>query len=243
MGRNYDMIFPEYIKDAWDHNGLFNPVIVGERREGKTSYALKGIQGFFHRFMDMTEDEAWEEALDRTFFQIENVIDEIYEWSQKTGERTPVILWDDAGVHGSKYHYMSHQKQAQLLKGMMDTVGTVTACLALTTPVDSGILKFLNEYNNHKIQINKRNGQTARRAVIYKWKSTPMNQRYTKRLGHDDYTYHIPNKWHEKYAPKREELAAEAMAELREEIKEAHKGQPDVAEEKIEELEEKLAVS
>ncbi|MFP4006327.1 MAG: hypothetical protein ACLFUR_06450 [Candidatus Hadarchaeia archaeon] len=213
--KKYDLVLTDRIEKAWDSGEVISAFVEGKRGYGKSAYCLKVAQSFYYR-QGYDFDEAWEKALDSIYFKMDNIIDVMDEYSDDVGKRTPIIIWDDIGIHANKYTYFNKMKETEMLKGLMDVIRTITAAMLMTTPSHKGILKFLKEYDNHVIQISKRNSNYARKATGYEKYTLPSGTPRIAKDFEDYFECYVPKQYYDRYQPKREKLAEEKIQEIKE---------------------------
>lgn len=127
-------------KHPWEFIG---GVIYGPRRIGKSLYAIKTLMQFLES-MGVDEERAWTLALRLTYFDpTDFVIDTVLLAMDR--KKVPCMILDDAGVGFSGSQWFSNRETAVALKSVLDTLGTVTTGLILTTPQMN---KIMNEFSD-----------------------------------------------------------------------------------------------
>jgi hypothetical protein len=217
--KEYDLVLTDRIEKAWNSGEVISAFVEGKRGYGKSAYCLKVAQSFYYR-RGNSFHEAWEKALDSIYFRLDDIIEVMDEYSDDVGKRVPIIIWDDVGIHANKYTYFDNMKETEMLKGLMDVIRTITSAMLMTTPSHKGILKFLKEYDNHVIQISKQNGQYLRKATGYEKYTLPSGTPRIAKDFEDHFSCFVPNKYYNKYQPKREKLAEEKIQEIKATAKE-----------------------
>jgi len=184
----------EYIINERPH-GFLGAIIWGNRSIGKTVYALKVAKQLF-MIDGYDEDESWQKAIDSCVFLIDDLVKAVKQHDYKN--KAPIIIWDDAGFHGSGMLYHIHMAQAMLLKGISDTIRSSTQSLILTTPSVKGLMGFLTDYGDYEIKITKNYGW-QREAKIVKERIEPWGKRRRIDKGTDAFSAYMPNKWYHNY--------------------------------------------
>lgn len=199
----------EYILKERPH-GFVGAIVWGNRSIGKTVYALKIARQLF--LIDgYSDNEAWQKALDSCVFLIDDLIKVVKQHDYKN--KAPIIIWDDAGFHGSGMLYHVHMAQAMLLKGIADTVRSSTESFILTTPSIKGLMSFLTNYGDYEIKITKNYGW-QREAKLIKERIEPWGKRRRIDKGTDGFSAYVPNKWYHEYMTRRDRYKDIIMKEI-----------------------------
>lgn len=199
----------EYILNERPH-GFLGAIIWGNRSIGKSIYAIKVARKLF--ILDgYSEDESWGKAIDSCVFLIEDLITVVRKHDYKN--KAPIIIWDDAGFHGSGMLYHVHMAHAMLLKGISDTVRTSTQCLLLTAPSTKGLMSFLTNYGDYEIKITKNRGW-QREAKLVKERIEHWGKRRKIDKGTDSFSTYMPNKWYHIYMEKRNRYKEMILKEI-----------------------------
>lgn len=191
MGESY---FTTIIRDAIENKGYLGIIVYGAQGYGKSTYALQ----LTHRILG-----SWEKVLNSLCF----TIDEVNSYLSQE-ERQKILIWDDAGVHANKYIYYDEREKVKTLSGLLDTIRTFLACLILTTPTPSKLLKPIRELPFYYAKIVQ-NKDIYRRAKIYKREYVP-DKLYTKLVAEDYFTCRLPDWFYIKYDRIRDDYAREA---------------------------------
>ncbi len=111
--------------------------IIGKQGVGKTTYALLVMYEVY---------QDWDRVLHYTVFDPREVLPEFRE-ALKTGKRIPVVLFDDAGFHLSKYLWSvdrDSQRLALTINALFNLIRTICAATIFTSP-DLDVLKELRK--------------------------------------------------------------------------------------------------
>jgi hypothetical protein len=179
-------------------NGFVGAVVEGKRSIGKSSYTIKVCKEVFKELEDCSENTAYQLALDHIVFSLDDLI-RILSTARKKHEMIPVLVWDDAGVHGSSLQYFINLKGVQHMKAITDTVRTATTGLLLTCPDREGLLKILRGYNDYLVTITKLNGYYLRSARGYNVYKLPSGMKRVYRNFDDRYSCYLPKWVYNKY--------------------------------------------
>jgi hypothetical protein len=201
----------EYILKARPH-GFVGAIIWGDRSIGKSAYALKvAHQLFLHD--GCSDKEAWENAIDSCVFLIEDLILKVRQYNYRN--RAKIIIWDDAGYHGSGLLYFLNLANAMMLKGITDTLRTSTESFLLTTPSTKSLISFLKDYGDYEIKIVKDRGW-ERLAHLRKERIEPWGKKRKIDRGTDAFSAYMPNEYYHKYMRQRDRYKEIILREIEE---------------------------
>ena len=150
-------------------------------------------------------------AIDSCVFLIDDLIKVVRKHNYQN--KAKIIIWDDAGFHGSGMLYHVHMAKAMLLKGLADTVRTSTDSFLLTAPSTKGLMSFLTEYGDYEIKITGDWGW-EREAKITKDRREPWGHNRPVSKGTDSFSAYIPNKWYHKYMERRDRYKEIILKEI-----------------------------
>jgi hypothetical protein len=196
-------VLTQRIRDANHGGGFFGAIIYGPQRLGKSSYAIQTLKQIYGD---------WDVALDHTLFDLREVVERI---EGVSGDRIPVICWDDAGVHANKMLYFANRGLTQYLQHLIDVVGINLGSLLITTPSPENLLKALRGYEFHRIKIYRRDGYGGRIAVGYQSSLFPSGMRLIRRKFRDEFKVKLPDDVWQKYLKKRQSYLKVAIENLR----------------------------
>jgi hypothetical protein len=192
-------------------NGFVSGVIVGERRKGKSAYAMKVGAKICKIIYGLPDDDCWEYALSCFVFGPNNLSDRIEE-NNKKDVLSPYWVIDDATVHFNPILFFINPFLYSYLQGIFDTIGTVVNGLVLTCPKKQRLMKGLRVYDDLTIHIIKDIGPTPGYERIARgilWFTMPDDkQRYRKQF-EDHYSCYIPQDVYNKYLKTRKHYLKE----------------------------------
>lgn len=197
------------------NNGFTSATITGERRVGKTMYALQTVFQICRAYLGMNETESWNTALNSVVFTMDDLVKIIKRHNYKN--RRNFVIWDDSGVYGSGLLYQYNIDSAMVLKALMDTVGTRVRMMLLTCPDSEGLMKFLRRYQDYLININvygATHGANGRLATVLKPYRAKNLARRWGRGWNDEFNVHIDNEIYGRYVEKRDSYADTIIKEL-----------------------------
>lgn len=179
-------------------------IVYGKQRLGKTIYTMQVAYDIFRD---------WEKVLDCMKFRINDVLMTIRD-AVREDRIIPFMIWDDAGVYGSKYLYFNNKRVAMLLQGLFDVVGTAVKCFMMTTPNSGNLLKSIRDYEFYRIKITKANSEDWRTATGYANILLPSGTINIRKEFQDTYKVKIPDDIYNRYVKIRKSYLADAMTNL-----------------------------
>jgi len=118
----------------YDFESLF---IIGPQGMGKTTYAMLVAYEVY---------KDWDKVLEFLAFDPREVLPKFRE-ALRAGKRIPLVIFDDAGIHLSKYLWSidrESQQIAMLMNAFYNVIRTVCAAVIFTSP-DMDVLKELRK--------------------------------------------------------------------------------------------------
>lgn len=197
-------------------NGFVGALIVGKRGIGKSTYGLIVLHEIYIK-LGYTENQAWREALNRCLFHLKDVID-FLEQSALSDDKEIALLWDDTGIYASGMSYFSNFKMVERLKSVLDVVRSSLSGLIMTTPSQSGILGFLNQYDDYLVTIKYARSGYDRIATGYIRRTLPSGKRLVYKRYVDYYSCYIPKWVYDLYNQKRKQCYSELLKQLKESV-------------------------
>jgi len=172
-------------------DGFIGAVVQGERGQGKSMYAYKVMAKVYYTLGEYrsistgevvkvdTEEDAYKGSLEHMIFSPAELIS-IFKYNNANDYVTPVLCLDDATVHFNNYKFFVDLFEVILLKGLFDTIRTVATGLLMTCPKRRGLLSFLRDYDDLKIDIKKGTGGESynRIARAYQFNWYPDDRKY-----------------------------------------------------------------
>lgn len=191
------------------HYIKYNPemiaaIVYGKQRLGKTIYAMQVAY-------DIYRD--WDVVQDNMYFKINDVLLAIRN-AVKENRIVPIMIWDDAGVYGSKYLYFNNKRVAMLLQGLFDVVGTAVKCFLMTTPNAGNLLKSIRDYEFYRIKIAKANDRDERAATGYANILLPSGTINIRKEFIDTYRTKIPDDVYARYVKIRKSYLGDVLDNL-----------------------------
>jgi len=133
-------------------SGFIGAIIEGERGYGKSSYALKVMAQVYKTIEELSDDDAWDKAIDCMIFSMQELSSHI-KYNIDNDIVTPAWCLDDATVHFSSYKFFTNLYEVILIHGMFDTIRTACTGLLLTCPKRDLLLAALRNYDDYEVEI------------------------------------------------------------------------------------------
>jgi hypothetical protein len=169
---------------AYKLGGFMAAVVYGKQGSGKSVYTIKvgydalrrlGILGPHHTTRDVYKRYM--------FFTARQLISKA---RRGRDQRIPLLIWDDAGVHGGSYMFFTDPLMAKAIADTFKVIRTRVSALLMSTPNPSDILKPLRGTDVYIIYI-KELDDTWSRAHGYMIKVLPSGTRRIKKLYVEDF--------------------------------------------------------
>lgn len=205
------LILARLVESAINRYDFVSAFIVGPQGAGKTTYAMLVAHEVYGD---------WGRVLEHLYFDPREVLP-VFEKSLESGERIPLVIFDDAGLHLSKYLISSSREGfhlTRLLNGLVNLARTLTAGIIYTSP-DMDILKELRKKAWIIAEPTAPHGlgKPERRVKLYRKRISPSGKVYVHKLGYDLYRLdQIPMWVRERYEEKRRGAMKPLIRQLRE---------------------------
>jgi hypothetical protein len=120
------LTFSKKVKQAYRNYGFESLFIIGQQGMGKTTYALLVL---YEVYRD------WDKVLEYTFFDLPSAIP-VFEEAIRERKRIPVVLFDDAGIHLSKYLWFSAEGRGLIMwfNAFYNIIRSVVSAVIFTSP-------------------------------------------------------------------------------------------------------------
>lgn len=117
------------IRQTVEEDGFQAFILIGGKGHGKSTYSIKTVAYYFMYYEGYSCGEAYLAALDRLAFTAEELLDRI----ERYGD---IVIWDDAGLHGSTYLWFDQAGQEYLkaLVDWYDVARTDVKAIIMSTP-------------------------------------------------------------------------------------------------------------
>jgi len=134
-GEGYTIL--DILLAAITSNGYEQIAIIGDYGSGKSTLASWLLYAVFSA---LGYEDPWRQAYFHTVFTVEE-FDELKDVYRSQGARAPIVLWDDAGLHLSKYRY--GEDEIKTLTDYMQAIREDVAVLLFTMNETEDIVKRL----------------------------------------------------------------------------------------------------
>lgn len=169
----------------------------------------------YQTMYDCNDKEAYEHALHHIVFDLDDVVRTLREARQKE-KMIPVLVWDDAGIHGSSIQWFLNMRGIQEMKAVTDTVRSATSGFLLNCPDREGLTKVLRGYNDYLVTITKLQTPYTRSARGYNIYKLPSGMKRIYRNFDDRYSCYLPKEVYEKYMKERHKYLDRALDAIEE---------------------------
>ncbi len=186
---------------------FFMAVIYGEKEVGKSVYAMKVAKQILGD---------WEKVLDSIVFRLEDLIEALREGVY--GKRLELLIWDDAGVHGSKYTWFTDRELYERLSNFWDTIREAVRVLLITTPTPRKLARFLRDEEYYVVRVRPHGsieGVPRSKAIIYKQVVLPSGLTFPRKTGMvDTFRVRVPDDVYRRYHAMRKHYTVETFEAL-----------------------------
>ncbi len=203
------LILARMIRSAYKRYDFVSAFVIGPQGMGKTTYAMLVAYEIYRD---------WDAVLDNLFFDPREALG-LFKVALKGGWRREVVIFDDAGLHLSKYLISSSREGfhiTRLLNGLINLARTLVAGIIYTSP-DMDILKELRKKAWIVAEPTAPHGvsKPERLAKLYRKRIAPSGRVYIHKLGYDAYRLDaIPSDVRKEYEEKRRAAMEPLLEEL-----------------------------
>ena len=203
------LILSKIINRAYTRYDFTTAFIIGPQGIGKTTYAMLILHEIYRD---------WDKVLEHVVFDPREVLPKFMR-ALFNRERIKAVLFDDAGLHLSKYLLSSNREGFHLVRsinGLINLARTITAAIIYTSP-DMDILKELRKKAWIVAEITTPHGYSVpeRVAKLYRKRIAPSGKVYIHKLGYDAYDLRaIPADVRKEYEEKRRAAMEPLLQEL-----------------------------
>jgi len=223
--KEWDLQLSKKIVVSRKHNSFMSALTKGRRSSGKSCYNIKGMAHAHFIHDGMSEDDAWQKAIDDIIFRPDELTNRVRK-NIKNDEISLCWCIDDAAVHFSSHLFFINIFQNALLNATFDTIRTVVTALLVNCPSKLRLMKALREYDDFEIALYRRpscpNDSYSRKAVCIQWYSLPDGKRKFRKSFEDYFSCYIPDWVYNKYMYKRKKYLETISDELDILYKELH---------------------
>lgn len=211
------LTFTKRVLQAYKRYGFESLFIIGPQGSGKTTYALLVL---YEVYRD------WDKVLEHTFFDLPRAIEKL-EKAFDSGERLPVILFDDAGIHLSKYLWFSPEGRALVMwfNAFYNLIRTVCSAVIFTSPDMDTMVEIRKKswwVGEPRLPRHASSNQHVREMVLYKKRITVTGQVFATKRAIDIYKLDaIPSSVRQRYEEKRREALRKTLELLKDAMRRA----------------------
>ena len=205
------LILPRYIFGRARSGGVTIAMIYGELGAGKSTYAMHVAWELLTRypvrvptpgFRKLPRGEQYRVIMESYLvFTVEELLERIGNASWEN--RHPILIWDDAGVHGSSLLFFTNRKAYQALSAIIQTIRTRTAALLITAPLPGMVAKQVRSLPETLVVLVERVDGERSRALGFIQKQGPRRQ-YFSLAFIDVFRRRLPDDFYPVYMRKRD---------------------------------------
>jgi len=223
---DYGIIHPEYTLEdylihAVDNNGYETVCIHGTQGSGKSNRMLQiGAWVMFHVLKKRlgqipTEKEIWEAVLELIVFKPSTFVTRLEEVPR--GERLPILLWDDIGVHYTSSTFKTDITQYSAVDATWAAIRTKVAVVVVTIPIIGRLAKNVKDNLTFEIFLGRNQKEQVRRLFYLPGTQRIDSNLFKPILGEPEIfdLYIVPQWVWNRYWDMRLDLTEEALAILK----------------------------
>jgi len=218
--KHMPLILARKIRSAYYRYDFESAFIIGQQGYGKTTYAMLVLYELY--------DGDWDKVLQHVVFDPQEILPRFKE-ALKTGKRIKAVVFDDAGLHLSKYLIHTGEqgfKLTMVINALFNLIRTICAGVIFTSP-DMDVLKELRKKSWIVGTPAAPHGKNApyRQMLLFRKTIHPSGRVYVAKIGVDEYRLDvIPRDVRKQYEEKRK-AAMEPLLNRLEELLEKQKKQ------------------
>lgn len=202
--------------------GFIGAIVYAPRGYGKSSFTLQTLFDLFYNGYGLNKERAWNEALNRTLFDLPEIVERL-QTELNNDKPTQALIFDDSGVYFSGQAYGFRYKWHSLLKSFLDTLRLGTSAVLMTTPNTKDLASYVRRHDDYFVKILKRSSDFRRTARIYRQHTLPSGTKRIYREHETEYNCKLPDWVYQKYTKKRKEMLNRIIKEMSQEIEEDEK--------------------
>lgn len=220
MTKSKNLWLADRIIEAYRANGFVSAIIFGKQGTGKTTYALKTARDVFATIMNKDKNDVWNLVEAHTVLDLQKAVPIIRDAVQ-TGQKVPVIIFDDASIWLSKYIW--YKKYMLKLYRLYAIMRNIVAGVIFTTPSPNDIALFLREKGWYQIKVTWKNKKDKIALAqlytksLYRNNSGQFVEKH-KYKAIDEYKVELPNAIYQRHIQTRLEIEARLINELASEL-------------------------
>ena len=198
----------------YKRGGFMTAVVYGNQGAGKSVYTIKVARDAFQR-LGINVD--YKTIIKQYMaFLADDIIRLIRRGSWQN--RIPVIIWDDAGVHGDATLFRLDPVMAKLLADVFRTARTRVSGVLMSTPDSDDILRRIRAGTDKYIVYIVEADDVWSIAHIYVTKKLPSGKTLIYKVAEEEFKRHLPV--YDFYLQYRDRYAEEALEKLEERLQE-----------------------
>gem|GEM_PF-5411920 len=172
------------IVQAYKSGGFIAAVVYGKQGAGKSVYTIKVAYDALRRLGILGHNSTTRDVYRRYMFYLARQL--IGKVRRAKSSRIPVLIWDDAGVHGGSWLFFTDPFLAKAITDTFKVIRTRVAALLMSTPNPGDILKPLRGTDIYIVYIQEIN-EVWSRAHGYVIKILPSGTRRIRKMYVEDF--------------------------------------------------------
>ncbi len=212
-------VLASFIVTAYRRESFVAAIIYGKQGAGKSVYSIKVGFDALRRLGFLKPHHSTREVF--KYYMIFSAMQLIHRVREARGSRIPLLIWDDAGVHGGSYLFFTDPHLAKAIADTFRVIRTRVSALLFTTPSPRDLLKPLRSYDTIIVYVHEIDDLWSR-AHIYRMRLLPSGdarifkvaqEDFKRRLGTYDEYLRIRDKYVDYALERLERLLEEKMVE------------------------------
>ena len=183
-------ILADKIVAAYRRGGFVSAIVYGRQGAGKSVYAIKVAYDALRRLGKVPRSARSEVVFKRYMvFSAHAFISKLRNASFSA--RIPVLIWDDAGVHGGSYLHFVDPHLAKAVGDVFRVARTRVAAILFTTPSPRDLLRPLRSYDTLIVYVHEVDDVWSR-AHIYQLRLLPSGDARITKIAIEDFKRRLP---------------------------------------------------
>jgi hypothetical protein len=173
------------IVQAYNRGSFIAAIIYGRQGAGKSVYAIKVAYDALRRLGFLKPHHSTREVYKH--YMIFSAYQLLHRARQADAHnRIPLLIWDDAGVHGGSYLFFTDPHLAKAIADTFRVIRTRVSAMLFTTPSPRDLLKPLRSYDTLIVYVHEIDDLWSR-AHIYQMRLLPSGDARIWKLAMEDF--------------------------------------------------------
>ena len=203
-------ILAGWLERAYRTGGFNSVIVYGKQGAGKSIYAIKVAKDALARLGMLPKDHGHNGGYRGVYrrYMVFSARQFIETLKQARGSRLPLLIWDDAGVHGGSYLFFTDAFTAKALGDLFRVARTRVANIIFTTPSPRDLLKPFRSYDTVIVYVHELDDVWSR-AHIYQLRLLPSGDARIVKKAIEDFKRRL--RTYEEYLRIRDRYVDEAI--------------------------------